>query len=304
MDFKRIWLKILDRQKYLEYKNNIVKERGKKLYENKIKSFLSEVDICLAKKNEISFLHSGTLGDIINALPIIKEISKTKKCNLYIQPGKKIPIHALSPNHPSGNSFLSDKAADKLLPLLKRQSYLNFTEKFRSQAIDIDLDFFRELFVIGIGQDVVRRYFYLTGVHPNIDEPYIEVDDHNKLQNKIVIVRSLRRKNFLINYKFLSNYQNLVFLGLKDEFLDLKQDIPNLEFYDCKNFLEMSEIIKNSKIFIANLSFGYTLADALKIPRLLESDPGFPCFYPTGGNGYDFYFQNHFENIFNKLYSK
>ena len=304
MNLKKIWLKIRDREKYLEYKSNKIQEKRKKLYESKIKNFLSQVDNCLATKKEISFLHSGTLGDIINALPIIKEISKTKKCNLYIQPGKKIPRHALNSDHPSGDYFLSNKAADMLLPLLKKQSYLNSAEKFTNQNIDIDLDFFRELFIIGIGQDVVRRYFYLTGVYPNIDEPYIEVDDHDKLKNKIVIVRSLRRKNFLINYKFLNSYKNLIFLGLKNEFLDLKKDILNLEFYDCQNFLEMTEIIKNSKIFIGNLSFGYTLADALKIRRLLESDPGFPCFYPVGSNGYDFYFQNHFENIFKKLYSK
>ena len=75
--------------------------------------------------------------------------------------------------------------------------------------------------------------------------------------------------------------------------LDLKKDISKLEFYDCKNFLEMAEIIKSSKIFIGNLSFGYTLAEGLKVPRLLESNPEFPLVYPNGRKGYDFYFQNH-----------
>ena len=83
----------------------------------------------------------------------------------------------------------------------------------------------------------------------------------------------MRRKNFFINYKFLNNYKDIIFLGLKSEFLDLKEDIKNLEFHDCKDFLEMAEIIKNSKVFIGNLSLGYTLAEGLKVPRLLESNP-------------------------------
>ena len=115
-------------------------------------------------------------------------------------------------------------------------------------------------------------------------------------------MRSLRRQNYLINYKFLSDYKDILFLGLKKEFLDLKKDMSNLKFHDCKNFLEMTEIIKNSKIFIGNLSFGYTLAEGLKIPRLLESNPEFPLVYPNGGKGYDFYYQIHFEKMFKKLY--
>ena len=60
---------------------------------------------------------------------------------------------------------------------------------------------------------------------------------------------------------------------------------------------ELAMIIKNSKLFIGNLSFGYALAEALKVPRLLESGPNFPLVYPNGANAYDFYFQNHFENL-------
>ena len=148
----------------------------------------------------------------------------------------------------------------------------------------------------------MRWYFHLTGFHYNLNEPYIEIDNHKFIKDKVVIIRSKRRKNFLINYKFLSNFKDLIFLGLKNEYLDLKKEVPNLEFYDCKDFLEMAEIIKNSKVFIGNLSFGYTLAEGLKVPRLLESNPEFPLVYPNGGRGYDFYFQNHFEMLFKKLY--
>ena len=66
----------------------------------------------------------------------------------------------------------------------------------------------------------------------------------------------------------------------------------------------MAEIIKSCKIFIGNLSLGYHLAEGLKVPRLLETNPEFPLVYPNGGKGYDFYFQIHFEKIFQQLISR
>ena len=117
-----------------------------------------------------------------------------------------------------------------------------------------------------------------------------------------MVLRSLRYRNQFINYNFLENYKDILFVGTRDEYENLKKEVKNLEFYNCKDFIEMAEIIKNSKVFIGNLSFGYTLAEGLKVPRLLESNPEFPLVYPNGGRGYDFYFQNHFEMLFKKLY--
>ena len=84
----------------------------------------------------------------------------------------------------------------------------------------------------------------------------------------------------------------------------MKTKINNLEYFDSRDFLELAMIIKNSKLFIGNLSFGYALAEALKVPRLLESGPNFPLVYPNGENAYDFYFQSHFEELTKKLYFK
>ena len=57
----------------------------------------------------------------------------------------------------------------------------------------------------------------------------------------------------------------------------------------------MSKIIKSSKFFIGNQSMAFAIAESLKIPRLLECRPDFPVVQPVGGEGYDFYYQIHFE---------
>ena len=79
------------------------------------------------KTNTVSFLHYGHLGDIINSLPAIKEISKNNICNLYIQKNKLIPEHAITNNHPSGSVFLSENSVNKILPLLKKQKVFEFS---------------------------------------------------------------------------------------------------------------------------------------------------------------------------------
>lgn len=114
-------------------------------------------------------------------------------------------------------------------------------------------------------------------------------------------MRSLRRQNKFINYSFLSSYKNIIFVGLENEYKNLKKEITSLEYYDSKDFLELSSIIMGSRLFIGNLSFGYALAEALKVPRLLESGPNFPLVYPNGNNAFDFYFQSHFEELVDKL---
>ena len=42
-------------------------------------------------------------------------------------------------------------------------------------------------------------------------------------------------------------------------------------------------------------NIGYPMAEALKVPRILEAEPGFPVVQPIGKNSFDFYYQPHFE---------
>ena len=66
----------------------------------------------------------------------------------------------------------------------------------------------------------------------------------------------------------------------------------------------MAQIIKSSKFFLGNMSVGYALSETLKIPRLLEASPETPFVQPVGNNGFDFFFQPHFEKWFKYLNDK
>ena len=284
--------------KKLFINKNKDKDKKYKLFiEPKITRFAETI----LSKDNISFLHYGHLGDIINSLPVIKELSKNKKCSLYIQKEKKIPDHVASKDHPFGDIYLSEKSISKILPLLKEQKFLNKVAIHNNEEIDVDLNFFREL-PLNFNIDSVRWYSHITGVHPNLIDSYLDAPKNERFKDYIVIMRSLRRQNKFIDYSFLKKKKKIIFIGLENEFENLKKTIKNLEYYNSKDFLELASIIKNAKIFIGNLSFGYALAEGLKVSRLLESAPNFPLVYPNGHNAYDFYFQNHFENLVKKLF--
>ena len=80
-------------QNFFKNKNKVKEEK----YKAKILPKIKEFKEILKSNKSISFLHYGHLGDIVNSLPVIKEISKDKKCILYIQKEKPIPVINSSP---------------------------------------------------------------------------------------------------------------------------------------------------------------------------------------------------------------
>lgn len=301
MFFKRFFYKFTNTEKYIEYKKELWIQEKRKVLKSGFEDKLRKIQEKISGKKELSFLHSGHLGDIINSLPVIKELSKSHKCNFYIKANKPLPKKNIGYKHPRDMVYLNDRLVNMIMPLLKYQDYINNVKKYQEEEIDIDLDLFQKI-PMNFNLDEVRWYFQLTGIQTDLSIPYLSVEAHEKIKDKVVIMRSLRRKNIFINYKFLKKYENLLFLGVKNEYEDLKKEVPHLEFYDCKDFLEAAKIIKSSKFFLGNSSFGFTIAEGLKVPRLMESFPDFPMIYPIGNHGYDFYFQDHLEKWFEFLY--
>ena len=294
-----IWNKLFNKKKYTEYKYKKKQKIKLDFYNTVIKIKLDKIDKSLANNKDLSFSHSGHLGDLIYSLPLIKELSKKYTCNFFVNINKKNKTPYYS-DHPSGDVMINERTARLLLPLLKKQNYLNTVQIYNNEAIDIDLDLFREI-PISINFHSVRWYSHLTATPLNMEDASLSVDKRLEFSNKIIIVRSPRYRNQYIDYSFMKDVKNIVCVGLESEYQNLKEDIPNLEFYDCKNFLEMAEIINSCKFFIGNLCFAYSVAEALKVPRLLETCPDFPIVFPVGDKAFDFYHQSHFEKYFNIL---
>ena len=297
---KNLILKLLDKKKYRDIKNENKKKKKLEFYYSNINEKILENFEVIKRKKELNFSHSGHLGDLVYSLATIKSLSKDHKCNLFIKANKKMPIKYF--NHPSGEVYLDERLINLFLPLVKSQRYLNNVKIYDDEKIDIDLDLFREI-PIDIKFHSIRWYMHLTGVQFDMSSQFLDIENHKSITNNIVIVRSPRYRNDFINYNFLDNIKDkIICVGLKSEFEDLKKSITHLEYYNCKDFLELAQIIKACKLFIGNECFAYSVAEGLKIPRLLEASPDFPVVFPVGDKAYDFYHQIHFEEFFKKLY--
>jgi len=297
MIFKKLYYKLFKGENKNEYKA----EYKIDLYKNKYEKIINQINKAVLEKKELNFLHSGTSGDLIYSFALVKKLSNTHKCNFFVGVNKKFTYEYYK--HTGEGFLINEKMFNLLIPLLKKQTYFNKVKKHENENIDINLDLFREL-PWNNTFNSPRWYFHIAGEQADLSEPYMHVENHPTIKNRIVIQRTFRHRNIYINYNFLKNYEDPLFVGIKEEYNDLKNQVPNLEFYNPKDFLEIAQIIKSSKFFIGNQSVCYPIAEALKIPRLLEASPDYPVVQPIGKNGYDFYFQPHFEKWFKFLYDK
>ena len=88
----KLWYKIFDKIKYQDIKNKRILEEKIKFYNSHIYDKIVEIQKKIENNKNLSFLHSGHLGDIMYSLPVIKELSKSHTCNLYIQINKPMLI--------------------------------------------------------------------------------------------------------------------------------------------------------------------------------------------------------------------
>ena len=298
MFLKKFRLKFFNKSEYRQLKNQERIDESSKEFKERYQSKIEEIQNNLSKKKVLNFLHSGHAADIVNVLPVIKELSKNYTCNFYINIKKPIDFYY---KHPAGKFYLNKKIYELIKPLIKKQTYINNISIFDNQEIDINFDIIREL-PINLTFDNARYASVITGVYPDLTSQFLECEEHNKFRGYVAIQRTFRYRNQFVNYKFLNNYKKLLFIGIESEYEDLKKTVKNLEFHNCRDFLEMAEIIRSSKFTLGNSSLAFPIAEGLKVPRLLEACPYFPAAQPHGKNAYDFYFQNQFESLFKYLY--
>jgi ADP-heptose:LPS heptosyltransferase len=73
--------------------------------------------------------------------------------------------------------------------------------------------------------------------------------------------------------------------------------VPKAQYVKVKDFKELACVIASSKLFIGNQSFCFSLAEAMKSPRILEVSPKYPNVITAGPHGYDFMDNQCFEQL-------
>lgn len=225
-------------------------------------------------------------------------------------------------------------------PLIQAQNYVDSFEVWEGQEVQFDYDKTRQnsqmplpggsihkwpsLIYPQLECDLSDEWIYVENppLQATSDGCYdsgcISIGDGKWIDNicvekacagNILINRTSRYNNPYITYHFLKKYTNrIVFLGSKEECdsfckeWGLGCDKWNYIYrLSVNSFYELAQAIKSCKLFIGNQSFCWHLADAMKVPRILEVCAQYPNTFPTGKNGYSFITQEALEFRFHKL---
>ena len=287
------YLKYTDRPAYNTYKHRL---REAAFHQHA--STFQHPPLNHAYKALTGFVHSGNAGDIIYSLPAVWKLSKNGKAQFYLKANQ--PHEQKFDFHPLGNVMLNDKVIAMLTPLLRYQPRMASVETYNSQPVDYSLDDFRRYHYF-LGASIVRWYFTVYGISHDTSKPWLAAPKDERYKNTVIIARSHRYRSPLIDYSFLKQYPDKIFVGVPQEYEDMKAMLPDLEYKPVSDFLEMATIINSCRLFIGNQSFPFSVAEALKVNRLLEVYYKVPNVIVEGRGGNDFIYQPQFEHSVKRL---
>lgn len=192
------------------------------------------------------FHHSGSLGDIIYALPAIKATG-------------------------GGTLFIEKEQHYNLLKrLLELQSYIIDVKLGRPEDSYIDLDKFRDIYNENPTWHLARCHLAICNVSFNLRASWLEKINPNHIADIVINRTEHYHDKNEIDWRMLKDH-NTVFIGHDneyDEFIKIAGFKPKR--FVCNDVLDIAMVIKGSKMFFGNQSLGFALAEAMKHPRVLE----------------------------------
>lgn len=262
----------------------------------------------------IRYKTSSPSGDLLSFLAGIKEIhSQTGERAIIYQRLNMIGVGVPGASHAYQNDqgddiCFSQYAFDMMRPLLLAQEYIEDFVVYNGQEYDTDMDQLRNQIFTNQPRGCLNRYPALVfpQMATDLSKPWLAVEGKGRQEEKVVINITERYRNHFVSYFFLKEYPGqLVFAGLpKERDLFCKEwdlDIPLLQ---VDNFHELAKEIASCKFFLGNASMCFQIAEALKVPRILEIFQLIPNVIPVGEHAYDFYHQGAVEFYFHKLFNK
>lgn len=219
------------------------------------------VDRGLPDQNKISFAHVGGIGDILFSLYFCRDFARYRKV-------EKVDFFIVS-----CRNGLPSAAAEFLRPLLEKQDFIDSVSVVEQPPENsVMLDDYRKLKINFASGDIRSWYYNLTQLHLPREfwKPVIYVEPASGYQDKIFITLTGRYCNVHLDCRHLEKFKNqLVFLGLPSEHADFCNRYFDIPFCQCSNMLEMAEYMAGARGFIGSQSGIYSLAECMKIPRIL-----------------------------------
>jgi len=250
-----------------------------------------------------TYKHSGTLGDLIYSLAIVKKMGAGEFKVALHNIENCVAQYGYRPEEvdPAHKGRFTEKDFEWLKPLLERQSYITKASTWvqGEPETDVDLDKFRGTLFRGFEGNYVEAYhraFKLPFTAEDYQTSWLEADPI--VTKPIVVSRTFRYRcpNGDVSWNGMVGGANLqengVFVGTPAEHEDfVKVTGVDIEYRPVNDFLELAGIVAGADLVMANQNFVYSLAMGLGKDTVLETIKIKPlqnneCYFPRNGCQY------------------
>lgn len=269
----------------------------------------------------IRVLHAVNPGDLVAAMGSLKKYYDiTQRKVIVAQSISTLASYYSGATHPTVNERGENVCCnipmwEMLRPLIESQQYIKSFEKYEGQRIDLDFNVIRGKTHVNLPNGAIQNWVSLAFPDLAFDTSKAWITLNGKcptnikkqVSGKIILNFTERYRNSLMDYFFLKNYTpDLIFAGTEKEYWLFCNKwgltIPHLQ---VKDFLELAYAIKECRFILANQSFNYNIAEAIKKPRILEiCSFAQNCIHGIGEDSYGFLHQVGLEYYFRVLYNK
>jgi|SaaInl85LU_5_DNA_1037374.scaffolds.fasta_scaffold00247_44 hypothetical protein len=254
----------------------------------------------------IHFKHSGTVSDLFYSLPSIKtacDLNDTQAI-LHLQVGMDNK-EKFTEGYSHRPFMLIKEDVDSLKNLLKNQYYIDDVKIFDGDTtkINVDLDIFREQPINYKSGSIVRYFSTMMGLSVPFERPCINLKSNERYNRKVVLSRSLSYQNENVDWSVINDFPDVkfVFIGDDLEYQRISEKVNNLIHIKPKDYMDAAQIIKGCSLFIGNQNEYYSIAESLKVRRMLEVCPTSANVIPMGGENYDVHYTKIFKFLLTTL---
>lgn len=212
----------------------------------------------------MKFRHSGDLGDIVYALGVIRRFNDGPHRLCLVDRNKVPPFTSLL-------TFRSEVIA----PLIRAQPYIESCV-CSEEEVDLDLSHFRPLYVRSNSLQWMQ-FEYAKIRYPDLkidrgSEAWLQANPDNALKGRVIVARSPRYNNGMFPWhEVVKKYRDrILFVGLDVEYNNFCAANGNVERMVVENYLKLAEAMKGAEMFIGNQSSPFSVAEGLKVRRILE----------------------------------
>jgi len=235
-----------------------------------------------------TFKHSGDLGDIIYSLPAVRKLGGGVLL-LDITGGADEPI-CRQQCIDERTKFNRD-GFEFIAPLLRDQEYLKDVAVWNGEAVDYNLNRFRQKLIDPNARSKTRNLLdlYLDAfglpVH-DPDEGWLTCGEPIHLDRKVAVSRSPRMQSnfpwFVVRKRYFRDQGVFIGLPKEHELFEYTFD-TTIPHHPTKDALEMARVISGCELFVGNSTFALAVAIALgHVSIVQELEPHFPTTHFEG----------------------